>query len=100
MPGPASARKHRTWSRRCGSWPSRPPSRTTRLSFGPDFPDALREQIIEALFAFSETEAWSESIGNPDFYDWTAIQPATDEEYDFVRQMVAAVGLTLENLGE
>jgi phosphate/phosphite/phosphonate ABC transporter binding protein len=77
-----------------------PPIPNDTLSFGPDFPPDLRDQIVEALFAFSETEAWGESIGNPDFYDWTAIQPATDEEYDFVRQMVEAVGLTLENLGE
>jgi phosphate/phosphite/phosphonate ABC transporter binding protein len=70
------------------------------LSFGPDFPEGLRDEIAQALFEFSQTEAWGESIGNPDFYDWSAIQPAADEEYDFVRQMVEAVGLTLENLGE
>jgi phosphate/phosphite/phosphonate ABC transporter binding protein len=77
-----------------------PPIPNDTLSFGPDFPEDLRTQIVDALFAFSETDAWAESIGNPDFYDWTAIQPATDEEYDFVRQMVAAVGLKLEDLGQ
>ncbi|HJS29143.1 MAG TPA: PhnD/SsuA/transferrin family substrate-binding protein, partial [Anaerolineales bacterium] len=70
------------------------------LSFGPDFPEDLRQQIVDALFAFSETDAWAESIGNPDFYDWTGLESATDEEYDFIRQMVEAVGLTLENLGQ
>jgi phosphate/phosphite/phosphonate ABC transporter binding protein len=70
------------------------------LSFGPDFPEELRQQIVDALFAFSETDAWAESIGHPDFYDWTGLEAATDEEYDFIRQMVEAVGLTLENLGQ
>lgn len=70
------------------------------LSFGPDFPEDLRDQIVEALFEFSQTDAWEESIGNQDFYGWTGIEPAFDEEYDFVRQMVEAAGISLENLGE
>ncbi len=70
------------------------------MSFGPDFPEDLRAQIEEALAAFAETDAWAESIGNNDFYGWTGIESATDAEYDFVRKMVAAVGISLENLGE
>ena len=70
------------------------------LSFGPDFPADLRAEIEAALLAFAETEAWGESIGNNDFYGWTGILPATDAEYDMVRKMVAAAGLTLEGLGE
>jgi phosphonate transport system substrate-binding protein len=70
------------------------------LSFGPEFPEDLRAQIEEALVAFSETEAWMETIGSQDFYNWTGIATATDEEYDFVRLMVEAVGLTLEDLGQ
>jgi len=70
------------------------------LSFGPDFPEDLRAQIEEALVAFAETEAWGASIGSQDFYGWTGIAPAFDEDYDFVRLQVEAVGLTLENLGE
>jgi phosphate/phosphite/phosphonate ABC transporter binding protein len=70
------------------------------LSFGPEFDPALRTQIEEALVAFAETDAWSESIGSDDFYSWTGIAPALDADYDFVRLMVDAVGLTLEGLGE
>lgn len=70
------------------------------LSFGPDFPEDLRAQIEEALIAFSQTDTWDESIGSQDFYGWTGLEPATDEEYDFVRKMVEAVGLTLEDLGK
>ena len=70
------------------------------MSFGPDFPADVRAQIEAALIAFAQTEAWGESIGNNDFYGWTGIDTATDAEYDFVRLMVEATGLTLEDLGE
>ncbi len=70
------------------------------LSFGPEFPEDLRAQIEEALVAFAQTDAWNESIGSQDFYGWTGLVSATDEEYDFVRKMVEAVGLTLEDLGQ
>jgi phosphonate transport system substrate-binding protein len=62
------------------------------LSFGPDFPDELRAQIEQALVDFSKTEAWGASIGSSDFYGWTGIEPASDEEYDFIRQMLEATG--------
>lgn len=62
------------------------------LSFGPEFPADVRAQIADALVAFAETEAWDESIGNQDFYGWTGIEPATDDEYDDIRRMVALLG--------
>ena len=70
------------------------------LSFGPDFPADVRKQIEDALVAFAETDAWGESIGNQDFYNWTGLSPATDSEYDFIRSMVAAAGITMESLGQ
>jgi phosphonate transport system substrate-binding protein len=68
------------------------------LSFGPDFPPELRAQIEEALVAFAETDAWGESIGSTDFYGWTGLSPASDAEYDVVRQMVELAGISLEDL--
>jgi phosphonate transport system substrate-binding protein len=68
------------------------------LSFGPDFPADVRAQIEEALVAFAQTDAWGESIGSQDFYNWTGIEPATDAEYDFIRQMVEATGFSLDNI--
>jgi len=70
------------------------------LSFGPDFPAELRTQIEDALVVFAETDAWADSIGNADFYDWSGLAPTDDANYDVVRAMVAAAGLTLENIGE
>lgn len=68
------------------------------LSFGPDFPADLRAEIEAALEAFAETDAWEESIGNPDFYGWTGISPATDDEYDGLREIVDLVGISLDNI--
>ena len=59
------------------------------LSFGPEFPAELRAEIEAALVAFAETEAWELSIGNQDFYGWTGIAPASDEEYDGLRAIEA-----------
>jgi phosphonate transport system substrate-binding protein len=70
------------------------------LAFGPEFPADVRADIEAALVAFAETEAWKESIGHADFYNWTGLSPASDAEYDFIRSMVEATGLTLEGLGE
>jgi phosphonate transport system substrate-binding protein len=68
------------------------------LSFGPEFPAELRAQIEQALVAFSQTEAWNESIGSQDFYNWTGLTEASDAEYDFIRNMVAASGFSLEDI--
>jgi phosphonate transport system substrate-binding protein len=70
------------------------------MSFGPDFPEDVRAQIEAALIEFAKTEAWGESIGSNDFYGWTGIEASTDAEYDFIRLMVEATGLTLEDLGQ
>ncbi len=76
-----------------------PPIPNDTLSFSPDFPEELRGQIAEALAAFAETEAWDASIGNQDFYGWTGINPAADEEYDSVRAMIEAAGLDVGEFG-
>jgi phosphonate transport system substrate-binding protein len=68
------------------------------LSFAPDFPAALRTQIGDALVAFAETDAWLQSIGSEDFYGWSGLEPALDEEYDLIRLMVEEAGITLEDL--
>ena len=62
------------------------------LSFGPEFPAELRAKIESALVDFSKTEDWAKSIGSSDFYGWSGIEPAKDEEYDMVRSMLEATG--------
>jgi len=68
------------------------------VSFGPDFPPDIRARIEEAMVAFAETPEWDHSIGNPDFYGWTGISPAKDDEYDVLRRIVDMVGISLDNI--
>lgn len=64
------------------------------LSFGPEFPEEVREQIVAALIDFSKTEAWAQSIGSEDFYGWSSIAPVSDSLYDIVRGQFEVLGLT------
>lgn len=64
------------------------------LSFGPDFPADLKAQIMDALYAFAETEAWAQSIGSEDFYSWSGLAPITDATYDITRGQFEFLGLT------
>lgn len=68
------------------------------LSFGPEFPVELRQQIIDALIAFSETEEWNQSIGSEDFYDWSGLEPIGDEAYDPIRLQIEMLGQTEEDI--
>jgi phosphonate transport system substrate-binding protein len=68
------------------------------LSFGPEFPEELRTQILDALYAFAETEEWMQSIGSDDFYSWSGLAPITDADYNPVRLQFQILGLTEEDV--
>ncbi len=68
------------------------------MSFSPEFPADLRAKIEESLAAFAKTDAWLESLGSEDFYGWSGLEAATDEEYDFIRLMVQSAGISIETL--
>jgi len=72
------------------------------MSFSPDFPDELKQDIIDAVTAFVDDENpdCAASLCNEQFYNWTAVGPIADENFDGVRILVAEQGITLENLGE
>ena len=64
--------------------------------FGPDFPADIRKKVEDALLAFKETDGWDESIG--DFYTWESIRPATDSEYDVVRDIIEGAGYSMDDI--
>ena len=68
------------------------------LSFGPDFPAELRAQIEQALLDFSTTQAWADTMGSRDFYNWVGIAAATDADYDLIRAAIKRLGLTLDDV--
>jgi phosphonate transport system substrate-binding protein len=72
------------------------------LSYSPNFPEALREIINAALMEYIGSDACMAPNGlcTEDFYDWTAAGPIFDENFDGVRLMMEAQGITLENIGE
>lgn len=53
------------------------------------------EQIMQALFDFAANnpEGFAEAM-KP--YSWTNINPATDADYDDIRNAVSASGITLK----
>jgi phosphonate transport system substrate-binding protein len=70
------------------------------MSFGPEFPEELKQTIIDGVIAFIGTDLCAESLCNENFYDWTAAGPIFDENFDSVRLLVESQGITLENIGE
>jgi phosphonate transport system substrate-binding protein len=70
------------------------------MSFSPDFPDDLKEAIIAGVTKYIGSDACAETICNENFYDWTAVGPIADENFDGIRLLLEAQGITLENIGE
>jgi phosphonate transport system substrate-binding protein len=68
------------------------------LSFGPDFPQDLADQIVQALIDFSATEEWNNSIGDQDFYGWTTLEPVDDSAFDPIRLQMEILGQTDEEI--
>lgn len=70
------------------------------MSFGPDFPVDLKQQIMDAIVAYVASEACEETLCNEKFYDWSDAAPIFDENFDGVRLLMEAQGISLESLGE
>jgi hypothetical protein len=70
------------------------------MSFAPEFPEDLRQTIIDGVLAFLGTELCEQSLCHENFYDWTGAGPIFDENFDGVRILIAEQGITLENIGE
>lgn len=69
------------------------------MSFGATFPAELRQEILDALIAFSETDAWETSaLGNADGYSWSTLTPVEDGLFDSVRLQFEILGLTEEDI--
>jgi phosphonate transport system substrate-binding protein len=69
------------------------------MSFGPEFPAELRTQLIDALIAFSDTEAWATSaLGSDAGYSWSTLTPIEDSVFDSVRLQFEILGLTEEDI--
>ena len=70
------------------------------MSFSPDFPADLKDIIIAAITDYVGSDACDETLCNEKFYDWTGVAPIFDENFDGIRILMEAQGITLENIGE
>lgn len=73
------------------------------LSWSPDFPEELKEPIMQAIIDYLASDACQvdqQTICSPDFYEWTAAGPIFDENFDGIRILMEAQGISLENIGE
>jgi phosphonate transport system substrate-binding protein len=70
------------------------------MSFSPEFPEDLKQTITDAVVEYVDSEACAETLCNENFYDWTGAAPVYDENFDGVRLLMEAQGITLENIGE
>jgi phosphonate transport system substrate-binding protein len=68
------------------------------LSFGPDFDDALQDQIVQAMKDFSENDPDGFATAF-DAYSWTSVADSSDAEFDSIRTILTAIGYDLEDLG-
>jgi len=68
------------------------------MSFSPDFPDELKDQILNALVEFTASEACLESICSDQFYNWTGLDPIDDASYDVIRRLISGLGYTEEDI--
>lgn len=65
--------------------------------YGPEFPDELQTQITDALIAFAENDPEGFATAF-DAYSWDALAETADADYDSVRAVVQALGLTIDDL--
>lgn len=68
------------------------------VSFGPDFPQDMAEEIIAALVEFTASDACLESICAEEFYGWTGLEPVGDSFYDPVRTAMELLGISEEDI--
>jgi hypothetical protein len=72
------------------------------MSFSPEFPEDLKQVIMDALIDYLASDACQvreETICSVDTYNWTAAAPIFDENFDGIRIMMEQQGITLENIG-
>ncbi|HSJ55024.1 MAG TPA: phosphate/phosphite/phosphonate ABC transporter substrate-binding protein, partial [Anaerolineae bacterium] len=63
-----------------------------------EFPAEMRQQIVDALLAFSETEEGAAALES--LYSISGLQEAEDSFYDEFRADLSRAGIDIEELAE
>jgi phosphonate transport system substrate-binding protein len=70
------------------------------VSFVSDFPEDLRETIVQALIDYAATDEGNAVLADEDFYDITGFGRVDDSYYDPVRNAINTLGWTEEDILE
>lgn len=65
------------------------------ISFSPDVPEEIRQQIVAALLAMTENEESMAMLN--DLYSWEGLVEVDDSFYDEFRQLLEAAGVNVED---
>jgi len=68
------------------------------VSFSAGFPEDVRQQIVDGLIAYAETEEGQAVLSNDEFYAITGFTPVDDAAFDPIRIMIQELGLTEEEI--
>jgi phosphonate transport system substrate-binding protein len=66
------------------------------ISFGPDVPAEIKDQLVQALLDLASTDEGLEILGA--VYSWSGMQEVDDTFYDGFRQQLEAAGINVEEL--
>lgn len=70
------------------------------LSFGPDFPDELKQTVMDGVISYVGTDACYETLCAEKFYEWDEAAAIGDESFDLVRIIRDEQGITIETIDE
>ena len=68
------------------------------VSFCRGFPETVRNNIVQGLIDYANTEEGLEVLANDEFYDITGFQPVSDAEFQPIRDMIEQMGLSEEDI--
>lgn len=68
------------------------------ISFGPEFPLSMANDIVKALVEFAASDACLESICAEEAYGWTGVEAVGDSFYDPVRVLIDNIGMTEDEI--
>jgi phosphonate transport system substrate-binding protein len=79
-----------------------PPIPNDAVAFGSQFPPGLRAQVEAALIGLADEsgpqyeDVWEASVG--DLYQWQGIAPAVNADWDWLRTVLEAAGIGIDDL--
>ena len=68
------------------------------ISFRPDFPAEMRDQIVNALLSLNDSEEGKAMLKG--LFSWQGLEAVDDTFYDGFRQQLEAAGVSIDDLGK